>query len=105
MGGGAVALRGVGAREGGGILARRSHAAPLRRQTPAVGEDNNVQCPAGVYLLQGGVSDEGRKVGLRLGAGAVGACGGRLGVKVRGVRWLRDIKEAQALNVTLRKVC
>ena len=62
----AVNLRGVGARDGGGRLARRMHAAPHLRQALTVHEHNDVHGPAWVYLLQCSVSDGGRKAGFVL---------------------------------------
>ena len=59
-GGEAVPFRGMGAGDGGGVLARRTHAASHRRQAFAVQEDSDVHGPAGVRLLKGGIGDECR---------------------------------------------
>ena len=76
----AVSLRGMGAGDGGGVLARRPHAASHRRQAFAVQEDSDVQGLAGVRLLQGSIGDERRQAGLvraQLARRAVGAAGCR----------------------------
>ena len=78
-GGEAVALRGVGAGDKGGLLARCAHAASHRRQALAIDEDSDIHGPAGVYLLKGRVSDECRKAGLVLAHVAWGAFGAAFG--------------------------
>ena len=76
----AVSLRGMGAGDGGGVLARRLHAASHRRQALAAKEDSDVQGLAGVRLPQGSIGDERRQAGLvraQLARRAVGAAGCR----------------------------
>ena len=51
--------------------------------------------------LQGFTSSRAGMAGLMLAPSAGGARGGQLGVTIRGVRRLRDVKEAQALSVAL----
>ena len=106
-GGDAVTLRGMEARDGGGLLARRTHAAPNHRQALAVQEDSDVHGPAGVRLLQGGVGDERRQAGLmraHFAYWAIGGVGGRrFGVVIGRVRRLGGFRGAEGASVVIQE--
>ena len=103
----ALSFWGMGAREGGGVLARRTHAAPDRRQALAVQEDIGVHGLAGVRLLQGGVGDERRQAGLLQAHTARwvidGASSRRLEVLIGRVRRLRGLWRAEGVRVVIEQ--